>query len=119
MVRGGTVITIRGKGFLNNAISVKFTSIDGKTILDGICPSFTTSKVIEVTAPDLSTLCNSQGNKNWAYVTVTCMDADGTTRIKAKGRRKFKYTEKCKIVSIFIIIIIQDKTFFFFWIKKN
>ena len=89
--RGGTRITIRGKGFSSSSLQVSFTSIDGTIVLEGLSPSYVSEKVCEISSPGFPRGLN-QGNKNWLLVTVTCSGN------KAKGKRKFKYLEKCSIV---------------------
>jgi hypothetical protein len=89
--RGGERITIRGKGFSDGSIKVSFTSSSGTVVLDGLSPSFVSSKVCEVSSPSFPRNLNKD-DKNWLFVTITC----GGQR--AKGRRKFKYLEKCSVV---------------------
>ena len=96
-MRGGERITIRGQNFVNDNVVVLFTSIDKSIKLEGIAASYTNPKVIEVTAPNCSSLNSKQGLKNWAYVTVSC---GGN---KCKNRRKYTYLQKCQIVRKYVI----------------
>ena len=96
-MRGGERITIRGQNFVNDNVVVVFTSIDKSIKLEGIAASYTNPKVIEVSAPNCSSLNSKQGLKNWAYVTVSC---GGN---KCKNRRKYTYLQKCQIVRKYVI----------------
>ena len=88
-IRGGQRIVIRGDGFTDGSIEISFTSTDKKSLL-GKTPSYTNSKLIEVTAPNCASL--RLGDKNWVYISVSCGGK------KAKGSRKYKLEQKCQIV---------------------
>jgi hypothetical protein len=89
-IRGGTRITIRGRGFSSSSLKISFTSHDGTQTLDGIAASCMTDKSCEVTSPNCSSL--RRGDKSWVFVTLTCGGKP------AAGRRKLRLEQTCTIV---------------------